>query len=103
MTSTAARTAPRVIAERGRHEGLTTMSVMSDEQTAAPSGGKPRSALDLPALRAQLAAQPGKHYWRSLDELANSEEFQSFVHREFPEQAPDVLDPVGRRTFIKLM
>ena len=48
------------------------MSVTSDEQTAAPRGGKPRSALDLPALRARLAAQPGKQYWRSLDELADT-------------------------------
>lgn len=79
------------------------MSVTSDEQTAAPSGGKPRSALDLPALRARLAAQPGKHYWRSLDELADTEEFQSFLQAEFPDQAPHVLDPVGRRTFMKLM
>ena len=79
------------------------MSVTSDEQTAALSGGKPRSALDLPALRARLASQSGKHYWRSLDELADTEEFQTFLQAEFPDQAPAVLDPVGRRTFIKLM
>ena len=79
------------------------MSVTSDEQTAAPRGGKPRSALDLPALRARLATQPGKQYWRSLDELADTEEFRSFLDAEFPDQAPHILDPVGRRTFIKLM
>jgi molybdopterin-containing oxidoreductase family iron-sulfur binding subunit len=79
------------------------MSVTSDEQTAAASGGKPRSALDLPALRARLASQPGQQYWRSLEELADSEEFQTLLHNEFREQAPDVLDPVGRRTFMKLM
>ncbi|MBX3026020.1 TAT-variant-translocated molybdopterin oxidoreductase [bacterium] len=79
------------------------MSVTSDEQTAAPRGGKPRSALDLPALRARLEAQSGKHYWRSLDELADSEEFQSFLQAEFPAEAQQALDPVGRRTFIKLM
>jgi molybdopterin-containing oxidoreductase family iron-sulfur binding subunit len=79
------------------------MSVTSDEQTAAAGGGKPRSALDLPALRARLAAQDGRQYWRSLDELADTEEFQSFVEREFPDQTPHLLDPVGRRSFIKLM
>ena len=79
------------------------MSVTSDEQTAAPSGGKPRSALDLPALRARLASQTGQQYWRSLEELAGSEEFEALLHNEFREQAPDILDPVGRRTFMKLM
>jgi molybdopterin-containing oxidoreductase family iron-sulfur binding subunit len=79
------------------------MSVTSDEQTAAPRGGKPRSALDLPALRARLAGHAGKVYWRSLDELADTEEFRSFLDAEFPDQAPQLLDPVGRRTFIKLM
>jgi MoCo/4Fe-4S cofactor protein with predicted Tat translocation signal len=79
------------------------MSVTSDEQTAAADGGKPRSALDLPALRARLAAQDGRQYWRSLDELADTEEFRSFVEREFPDQTPHLLDPVGRRSFIKLM
>ena len=79
------------------------MSVTSDEQTAAPRGGKPRSALDLPALRERLAAQTGKQYWRSLDELADTEEFRSFLDAEFPEQAPQLFDAVQRRTFLKLM
>ncbi|MGH7785928.1 MAG: TAT-variant-translocated molybdopterin oxidoreductase [Candidatus Binatia bacterium] len=70
----------------------------SDERTT-----KPRSVLDLPALRARLADQSGPQYWRSLEELADSEEFQQYLHAEFPEQAPQMLDPVGRRSFLKLM
>jgi molybdopterin-containing oxidoreductase family iron-sulfur binding subunit len=49
------------------------------------------------------AAKTGKEYWRSLEELAETSEFQSFLHREFPENASEWNDPKGRRTFIKLM
>ncbi len=45
----------------------------------------------------------GKQYWRSLEELAETDEFQELLHREFPEQATEWSDPVGRRTFLKLM
>src|SRR5882724_7619987 len=45
----------------------------------------------------------GKQYWRSLEELAETEEFQELLHREFPENATEWTDPVGRRKFIKLM
>ena len=45
----------------------------------------------------------GKKYWRSLDELANTQEFRDFVHREFPEGAPEMLEATSRRTLLKLM
>src|SRR5262245_6140434 len=45
----------------------------------------------------------GKRYWRSLEELAETEEFQEILHREFPERASEWTDPVGRRRFLKLM
>ena len=45
----------------------------------------------------------GREYWRSLDELAETPEFQEFLHREFPQNASEWLDPVGRRGFLKLM
>jgi MoCo/4Fe-4S cofactor protein with predicted Tat translocation signal len=64
---------------------------------------KPRTALDLPALRAQLAQRHGKFYWRSLEEIAGTPEFEAYLRAEFPEQAPQVLDPLQRRTFLKLM
>ncbi|HYE66823.1 MAG TPA: TAT-variant-translocated molybdopterin oxidoreductase [Pyrinomonadaceae bacterium] len=50
-----------------------------------------------------LAEQNGKRYWRSLEELAGSEEFREFVSREYPQHAEEWDDPVGRRTFLKLM
>jgi MoCo/4Fe-4S cofactor protein with predicted Tat translocation signal len=50
-----------------------------------------------------LAKQDGREYWRSLEELADSVEFQEFVEREYPQHAEEWHDPVGRRTFLKLM
>ncbi|HEX8651609.1 MAG TPA: TAT-variant-translocated molybdopterin oxidoreductase [Pyrinomonadaceae bacterium] len=50
-----------------------------------------------------LATQDGKEYWRSLEELADTDEFQEFLAREYPQQAEEWHDAVGRRTFLKLM
>ena len=62
-----------------------------------------RKNLDISGLRTQLEAADGKAYWRSLDELAQTDEFVDMVHREFPEQAAELKDPVSRRNFLKLM
>jgi MoCo/4Fe-4S cofactor protein with predicted Tat translocation signal len=42
-------------------------------------------------------------YWRSLDELAASEEFRALVEDEFPDRTPDWNDPGSRRKFLRLM
>src|SRR5262245_59497331 len=49
-----------------------------------------------------------QEFWRSLEELADTEKFREFLHREFPavnpsEADPSWLDPTGRRNFLKLM
>ncbi len=54
-------------------------------------------------LRARLEATRGRQYWRSLESLAETPEFKEFLHREFPQNASEWLDPVGRRSFLKLM
>jgi MoCo/4Fe-4S cofactor protein with predicted Tat translocation signal len=59
--------------------------------------------IDLSALRARLASTSGPAYWRSLDELAETDEFKRYVEREFPENASEWNDPAGRRQFLKLM
>ena len=59
--------------------------------------------LDLAAIRDRLDTTRGPHYWRSLEELAATDEFREFLHREFPEQAADWPDPVSRRRFLQLM
>jgi MoCo/4Fe-4S cofactor protein with predicted Tat translocation signal len=45
----------------------------------------------------------GKTYWRSLDELEGSSDFQEYLHREFPEGASELSDPTSRRGFMKVM
>src|SRR6185369_7607865 len=75
---------------------------MSDADSTSPPPRR-RSVLDIPALRARLADKRGKQFWRSLDELAGTAEFEAYLAAEFPEQAPQLLDPVARRTFLKLM
>jgi molybdopterin-containing oxidoreductase family iron-sulfur binding subunit len=62
-----------------------------------------RDAHDIQALRARLEDTRGREYWRSLEALSETEEFKQFLHREFPQNASEWLDPVGRRGFLKLM
>lgn len=42
-------------------------------------------------------------YWRSMDQLADTPEYQEFLQREFPSGASEMLDPVTRRNFMKIM
>jgi MoCo/4Fe-4S cofactor protein with predicted Tat translocation signal len=62
-----------------------------------------KDKLDLQTARAQIAQTKGPEYWRSLEELAGSSEFQEMMHREFPKGASEWLDAVSRRGFLKLM
>jgi MoCo/4Fe-4S cofactor protein with predicted Tat translocation signal len=50
-----------------------------------------------------LGAMAGKRYWRSLDELAESEAFQELMRAEFPAQADVWTDRPSRRKFLTLM
>ena len=59
--------------------------------------------LDLATIRTRLQEAHGQQYWRSLEEVANTAEFQEFLHREFPEQASEWHDSVSRRRFLQLM
>ena len=62
-----------------------------------------KDKLDLQTVRSQIAQTKGPEYWRSLEELAGSSEFQEMMHREFPKGASEWLDAVSRRGFLKLM
>lgn len=63
----------------------------------------PDSSAVLATIRDREAKGEGKQYWRSLEELAGTPEFEEFLHREFPKHASEWIDAVGRRTFLKLM
>src|SRR5689334_4604515 len=70
-----------------------------------------RDKLSLAAVREKIdaavahdkAEKTGPEYWRSLEELAGSEEFQQALHREFPKGASEWVDAVSRRGFLKVM
>jgi MoCo/4Fe-4S cofactor protein with predicted Tat translocation signal len=57
-------------------------------------------------VRAELGQARGPALWRSLDELAGTPEFQEWLHREFPRQASEWVEPAGdgvsRRAFLAL-
>jgi MoCo/4Fe-4S cofactor protein with predicted Tat translocation signal len=67
--------------------------------------------LDLGVVREKIdqatahdaAEKTGPEYWRSLEELAGSEEFQQALHREFPKGASEWVDSVSRRGFLQVM
>jgi MoCo/4Fe-4S cofactor protein with predicted Tat translocation signal len=59
--------------------------------------------IDIQSLRTKLEGSRGREYWRSLEAVSETPEFQEFLHREFPQNASEWLDPVGRRGFLKLM
>lgn len=63
----------------------------------------PKESLTLSAIRARLAEKKGRYFWRSLDEIAETEEFQEFLHREFPQRAAEWNEAFSRRNFLKLM
>src|SRR5882762_10188175 len=59
--------------------------------------------LDLAGVREEIAAARGPEYWRSLEELAGSEEFRELMHREFPKRDSEWLDSFSRRGFLQTM
>jgi MoCo/4Fe-4S cofactor protein with predicted Tat translocation signal len=62
------------------------------------------SKMELAEAQDQLArARKGPQYWRSLEELAQSDAFIEMLHREFPRQASTLPEGTSRRDFLKLM
>src|SRR5690606_8523254 len=59
--------------------------------------------MELADIRTRLAGLQGRTHRRSLEELADTPEFRQYLEREFPAQASEFTDPVGRRNFLKLM
>lgn len=58
---------------------------------------------ELADLQDRLGATRGRRYWRTLEELAETEAFQELMQREFPEQASIWPDSMSRRRFLTLM
>src|SRR5581483_6228081 len=81
---------------------LVTLQGLPEKKTKSDAAEALRSLIEKPG-RTRIGQLSGKKFWRSLEELSETEEFEHFVHREFPEQASEFNDPVGRRGFLKLM
>lgn len=47
--------------------------------------------------------QKQPNYWKSLNELAQNEEYKKYLEREFPENATEMNDEVSRRSFLRVM
>ncbi len=82
----------------GKHASKNKAGNVVDHETkVAPT------PLTLIQLRQELNGVKGKKYWRSVDELADTAEFQAAVEKEFPSAAQEWVDPVSRRGFLKVM
>src|ERR1700724_1191406 len=79
------------------------MKEMKDSARSEAVCPSKKGKLNLDATRDRLAETNGPEYWRSLEELAGSPDFQEMLHREFPKGASEWLDSVSRRGVLKLM
>jgi molybdopterin-containing oxidoreductase family iron-sulfur binding subunit len=74
-------------------------NTVENDRNSSPAA----APMTLAAVREELKGAKGKRYWRSVDELAGTPEFEAAVEREFPGSAQEWVDPVSRRGFMKLM
>lgn len=87
------------MSESGTHRAMDIEQKKKDD--VCPSK---RSKLELSEVREELTKATGPRYWRTLDELAQTPEFEEMLHREFPRQASEwVGDGSSRRDFLKIM
>lgn len=47
--------------------------------------------------------EPARHFWRSLEERSETPDSADCTHREFPEGALQLSDPLARREFLRVM
>ncbi|HEX8925528.1 MAG TPA: TAT-variant-translocated molybdopterin oxidoreductase, partial [Terriglobales bacterium] len=78
---------------------------MENEQKGSTGDVCPgkRDKLQLAEIKEKLTESRGPKYWRTLDELAGTPEFEEMLHREFPRHASEWRDNASRRDFLKLM
>jgi molybdopterin-containing oxidoreductase family iron-sulfur binding subunit len=74
---------------------------MSGNQHFKILGQAPR--LDIATVRERLQSKSGQEYWRGLEEIAETPEFQDFLEHEFPQTGADIRQPFDRRNWLKLM
>src|SRR6185312_307441 len=75
----------------------------SHDHAAALEPANAESQAAAALVRDRLSSARGKEYWRSLDELAQTPEFQKFLETEFPSKHELWMEPISRRDFLKVM
>ena len=83
----------------GTNETGNTVEMEKSKENLAENS----APMTLEQVRAALKGTTGKKFWRSVDELQGSPEFQAAVEREFSTAAQEWVDPVSRRGFLKVM
>ncbi|HXP84463.1 MAG TPA: TAT-variant-translocated molybdopterin oxidoreductase [Bryobacteraceae bacterium] len=76
------------------------------EQKTGAGGQGPGASTGLVQIQGQIQGKTepaGLKYWRSLNELAHTEQFQKWVENEFPTSHTELLDGNSRRTVLKVM
>ncbi len=63
----------------------------------------PAQPLTLDQARQELSGTQGRKYWQGLDVVASRPGFDRMVEQEFPQHASELIDPVSRRGFMKIM
>src|ERR1700733_1047012 len=88
-----------------RIETRDTMAEMKRETEPVVVTQIAPAKLTLAEVRAKLDGKTGKRYWKSLDELADTPEFNELMREEFPRQSGggEWVDAVSRRGFLKVM
>ena len=83
----------------GRGRGLE----VDDDALAQAPASNVANAKNLDAIRVDLKTKTGREYWRSLEELADTPEFQELLQREYPRYAAVIDSGMTRRQFLKLL
>jgi MoCo/4Fe-4S cofactor protein with predicted Tat translocation signal len=88
-----------------RTETRDTMAEMKSETQPVVVTQIAPAKLTLAEVRAKLDGKTGKRFWKTLDELADTEEFNELMREEFPRQSGigEWVDSVSRRGFLKVM
>ena len=91
------------VATKDNRKGQDSKMANEHETVTTDSNGKSKTAQLVETAQARLAGMTGKRYWQTIDELADTPEFQDALRREFPQHALEWVDSVSRRGFMKLM
>jgi MoCo/4Fe-4S cofactor protein with predicted Tat translocation signal len=82
-------------------EGATAPQVVVSIASAQPE------KMTLASVREKLSGQSGRRFWKNLDEIAATPEFERLMAEEFPRQSGSAIgewaDSVSRRGFLKVM